>query len=137
MSGESGLARFFKLPPVDVKKIADIVKYEARQQIPFALEDVIWDYQRMAGGQEVDGFALDTEIGLFAMKREQVAKALAPYKTAEHRGRHHPARADRDLQLRRLRRGEGAAGGRGIQPGEPAAVDWSCCRSAPTRPTWW
>jgi type IV pilus assembly protein PilM len=82
VSGESGLARYFKPPPVDVKKIADIVKYEARQQIPFALEDVIWDYQRMPGGQEVDGFALDTEIGLFAMKREAVAKAMAPYNTA-------------------------------------------------------
>src|SRR5688500_2219963 len=79
VSGESGLARYFKPPPVDIKKIADIVKYEAKQQIPFALEDVIWDYQRMPGGQETDGFALDTEIGLFAMKREQVAKALAPY----------------------------------------------------------
>ncbi len=83
VSGESGLARYFKPPPVDVKKIADIVKYEAKQQIPFALEDVIWDYQRMAGGQEVDGFALDTEIGLFAMKREQVQKALAPFNKAE------------------------------------------------------
>jgi len=83
VSGESGLARYFKPPPVDVKKIADIVKYEARQQIPFALEDVIWDYQRLPGGQEVDGFALDTEIGLFAMKREQVDKALAPYNAAE------------------------------------------------------
>jgi type IV pilus assembly protein PilM len=83
VSGESGLARYFKPPPVDVKKIADIVKYEARQQIPFALEDVIWDFQRMAGGQEVDGFALDTEIGLFAMKREQVQKALAPYNVAD------------------------------------------------------
>src|SRR5438067_2340559 len=82
VSGESGLARYFKPPPVDVKKIADIVKYEARQQIPFALEDVIWDFQRMAGGQEVDGFALDTEIGLFAMKREAVSKAMAPYNTA-------------------------------------------------------
>ena len=82
VSGESGLARYFKPPPVDVKKIADIVKYEAKQQIPFALEDVIWDFQRMAGGQEVEGFALDTEIGLFAMKREQVAKALVPYNTA-------------------------------------------------------
>ncbi len=83
VSGESGLARYFKPPPVDVKKIADIVKYEARQQIPFALEDVIWDFQRMAGGQEIDGFALDTEIGLFAMKREQVQKALAPYNVAD------------------------------------------------------
>jgi type IV pilus assembly protein PilM len=81
--GESGLARYFKPPPVDVKKIADIVKYEARQQIPFALEDVIWDYQRMPGSQEVDGFALESEVGLFAMKREQVAKALKPFQAAE------------------------------------------------------
>ncbi|WP_425614992.1 pilus assembly protein PilM [Anatilimnocola sp. NA78] len=83
VAGESGLARYFKPPPVDVKKIADIVKYEARQQIPFALEDVIWDYQRMPGGQEVDGFALESEVGLFAMKREQVAKALKPFQEAE------------------------------------------------------
>ncbi|MFN0021603.1 MAG: pilus assembly protein PilM [Pirellulaceae bacterium] len=82
VSGESGLARYFKPPPVDSKKIADIVKYEAKQQIPFALEDVIWDYQRMAGGQEVDGFVLDSEIGLFAMKREAVQKALQPYDVA-------------------------------------------------------
>ncbi|MCE9525111.1 MAG: type IV pilus assembly protein PilM [Planctomycetales bacterium] len=82
VSGESGLARYFKPPPVDAKKIADIVKYEAKQQIPFALEDVIWDYQRMAGGQEVDGFVLDSEIGLFAMKREAVQKALQPYDVA-------------------------------------------------------
>ena len=38
--GQSGLARFIKLPPVESKKIPDIVRYEARQQIPFALEDV-------------------------------------------------------------------------------------------------
>jgi len=80
--GQAGLARFIKLPPVESKKIPDIVKYEARQQIPFALEDVVWDYQQMAGGSEEDGFALETEVGLFAMKREQVAKALAPFKTA-------------------------------------------------------
>ena len=37
-------------PPVDSSKIPDIVKYEARQQIPFPLEEVIWDYQQLAGG---------------------------------------------------------------------------------------
>lgn len=82
VAGDAGLARYFKPPPVDVKKIADIVKYEARQQIPFDLNDVIWDYQRMAGGQEVEGFAMDTEVGLFAMKREQVSKALQPFLAA-------------------------------------------------------
>jgi type IV pilus assembly protein PilM len=79
VSGQSGLARFIKLPPVESKKIPDIVKYEARQQIPFALEDVVWDYQQMAGGSEEDGFALETEVGLFAMKRDQVERALKPF----------------------------------------------------------
>ena len=51
VSGQSGLARFIKLPPVEAEKIPDIVRYEARQQIPFDLNDVIWDYQRMGGGQ--------------------------------------------------------------------------------------
>ena len=82
VSGQSGLARFIKLPPVESKKIPDIVKYEARQQIPFALEDVVWDYQQMAGGSEDEGFALETEVGLFAMKRDQVFRALRPFEDA-------------------------------------------------------
>jgi type IV pilus assembly protein PilM len=80
--GQSGLARFIKLPPVESKKIPDIVKYEARQQIPFSLDDVVWDYQQLTGGSEEDGFALEPEVGLFAMKRDQVARALAPLEAA-------------------------------------------------------
>ncbi len=82
VAGQSGLARFIKLPPVESKKIPDIVKYEARQQIPFALEDVVWDYQQLTGGSEADGFALEPEVGLFAMKRDQVARALEPLEAA-------------------------------------------------------
>jgi type IV pilus assembly protein PilM len=80
--GQSGLARFIKLPPVESKKIPDIVKYEARQQIPFSLEDVVWDYQQLTGGSEEDGFALEPEVGLFAMKRDQVSRALQPLEEA-------------------------------------------------------
>ena len=76
--GQQGLARFIKLPPVELKKIPDIVKYEAKQQIPFALEDVIWDYQTLVGGGDLDGMALETEVGLFAMKRDQVFRAIRP-----------------------------------------------------------
>ena len=83
VSGQSGLAKFFKPPPVDVKRIPHIVQYEAKQQIPFPLDEVIWDFQKMAGGQEIDGFAIDTEVGLFAMKREQVYRALKPFDEAE------------------------------------------------------
>lgn len=77
--GQSGLSKFFKPPPVDVKKIADIVRYEAKQQIPFELSDVIWDYQMMPGAQIEDGYALESEVGLFAMKREQAYRQLAPF----------------------------------------------------------
>lgn len=79
--GQAGLSRFFKPPPVDAKKIPDIVKYEARQVIPFPLDEVIWDYQ-LLGGQEVEGFTIDAEVGLFAMKRDQVLRAIEPFTTA-------------------------------------------------------
>jgi len=79
IAGQSGLAKFFKPPPVEVKKIPDIVKYEAKQQIPFDLNDVIWDFQQMAGSNIEDGYALESEVGLFAMKKEAVFRALKPF----------------------------------------------------------
>ncbi|HEY2910072.1 MAG TPA: type IV pilus assembly protein PilM [Gemmataceae bacterium] len=76
IAGQSGLARFVKLPPVEQKKIAEIVKFEAKQQIPFPLDEVVWDYQKIAGGDVTDGFAMETEIGLFAMKRDVISRYL-------------------------------------------------------------
>src|SRR6185437_16166223 len=78
--GQSGLARFVKLPPVEEKKIADIVRFEAKQQIPFNLEEVVWDYQKIGSGAITDGFAMETEIGLFAMKRDMVNRYLQHFK---------------------------------------------------------
>ena len=80
--GQAGLSRFFKPPPVDAKTLPDIVKYEVKQQIPFPIEDVIWDWQQL-GGTIVDGRTMDAEIGLFAMKREAVYRALQPFDKAE------------------------------------------------------
>jgi type IV pilus assembly protein PilM len=78
--GQSGLARFVKLPPVEEKKIADIVRFEAKQQIPFNLDEVVWDYQKIGSGTVTDGFAMETEIGLFAMKRDMVGRYLQHFK---------------------------------------------------------
>src|SRR5229473_1779512 len=78
--GQSGLARFVKLPPVEEKKIGDIVRFEAKQQIPFNLEEVVWDYQKIGSGAVTDGFAMETEIGLFAMKRDMVNRYLQHFK---------------------------------------------------------
>jgi len=77
--GQTSLTRFIQLPPVEAKKVHQIVQYEARQQIPFALEDVVWDYQRLGGGIEEGGFLLDAEVGLFAMKRDALSQAMRPY----------------------------------------------------------
>src|SRR5207237_8680531 len=78
--GQSGLARFVKLPPVEEKKINDIVRFEAKQQIPFNLEEVVWDYQKLGSGAVTDGFAMETEIGLFAIKRDTVTRYLQHFK---------------------------------------------------------
>ena len=77
--GQSSIAKFIKLPPVESSKVAEIVRYEARQQIPFDLNDVIWDFQPIGGGVEESGFMLEAEVGLFAMKKELVRDALKPF----------------------------------------------------------
>jgi type IV pilus assembly protein PilM len=74
--GQASFTRFIKLPPVESRKIPEIVRYEARQQIPFNLEDVIWDYQQMsspaAGPREV-------EVGIFAMKKDIVSDYVSDF----------------------------------------------------------
>lgn len=77
--GQSGLARFVKLPPVEEKKIPDIVRFEAKQQIPFPLDEVVWDYQKISGGEVINNFAMETEVGLFAMKREMISRYLGQF----------------------------------------------------------
>jgi type IV pilus assembly protein PilM len=78
--GQSGLARFVKLPPVEERKIGDIVRFEAKQQIPFNLDEVVWDYQKIGAGVVTDGYAMETEIGLFAIKRDTVNRYLQHFK---------------------------------------------------------
>ena len=81
--GQAGLSKFIKLPPVEATKIPDIVTYEARQQIPFPLDQVVWSWQRLEGGIEESGFVIDADVALFAMKRDQVEKALEPFRQAD------------------------------------------------------
>ncbi len=66
--------RFINLPPVDKRRIPEIVLYEAKQQIPFNLNEVVWAYEpirkQFVLGEEI-------EIGLFAAKREVIEAYLA------------------------------------------------------------
>ena len=68
---QSSFARFVKLPPVEEKRIPEIVKFEAAQQIPFDINDVQWDWQLMSDSSEAE-----TKVGIFAIKNEIVNSAL-------------------------------------------------------------
>lgn len=71
VSGQSSFARFIKLPPVEEKKIPEIVKFEAIQQIPFPLDQVEWSYQLFRQPESPD-----VEVGIFAMRRELVNQQI-------------------------------------------------------------
>jgi type IV pilus assembly protein PilM len=75
----TSIVKFIQLPPVESSKVADIVKYEARQQIPFDLNDVVWDWQTMGGGVQEGGYMLDSEVGLVAMKKEALQGHMKPF----------------------------------------------------------
>lgn len=76
--GQSSFTRFVKLPPVEPKKIPDIVRFEAEQQIPFPINDVIWRYQTF---QMPD--SPDVEVGIFAMKKVDVGQVLQHFREVE------------------------------------------------------
>ncbi len=74
LPGHSTFNRLIKLPPVEDEKIPEIVQYEAQSQIPFNIDEVLWDYQvidrEYQPGEE-------KEVILFAIKRDIVDGFLA------------------------------------------------------------
>ncbi|MFH1716017.1 MAG: type IV pilus assembly protein PilM, partial [Planctomycetota bacterium] len=68
---QNSFARFVNLPPVEAKRIPEMVKFEAVQQIPFGINDVQWDWQLMT---EPD--SPEIKVGIFAIKNEVVNSAL-------------------------------------------------------------
>jgi len=60
-------SKFVKLPPTDPGKVNQIIQYEAQQNVPFPLEEVVWDYQIM--GTAPSG---ELEVLLVAIKNEVV-----------------------------------------------------------------
>lgn len=73
--GQQTFARFCKMPPIDLKKdakkIPELVRYEASQQIPFDIDDVVWDYQIFTTPE-----LPDIEVGIFAIRKDLIRKHL-------------------------------------------------------------
>ena len=60
-------SKFVKLPQVDANKVTQIIQYEAQQNVPFPLEEVVWDYQIL--GSTAAG---ELEVLLVAIKNDVV-----------------------------------------------------------------
>jgi type IV pilus assembly protein PilM len=73
-------SKFVKLPPVDAGKVGQIIQYEAQQNVPFPLAEVVWDYQILgsaaSGELEVLLVAIKSDIveGLFRIAEESKLK---------------------------------------------------------------
>lgn len=60
-------SKFVKLPPVESSKVNQIIQYEAQQNVPFPLAEVVWDYQIL--GTTANG---ELEVLLVAVKADIV-----------------------------------------------------------------
>ena len=69
LPGHHILGKFIKTPSVEESKRAKIVQFEAQQNIPYPLDEVVWDYQVVAEQ------GIDLELMLAAAKREVVQGA--------------------------------------------------------------
>lgn len=63
--GHPVFSRFVKLPPVQGDKLAQIVEFEARQNVPWQLDEVSWDYEVVSKSD-----LGEIEVVLAAMKCE-------------------------------------------------------------------
>jgi type IV pilus assembly protein PilM len=75
---QNSFARFVTLPPVEAKRLPEIVRFEAAQQIPFDMSEVQWDFQLMS-----DPDSPEKKVGLFAIKNEVVNAAMEPLEREE------------------------------------------------------
>ncbi len=68
--GQQVFSRFVKLPPVSRDKVLQMVQFEAQQNVPFPISEVVWDYQFLGSGVG----AID--VMLAAMKAELVEQVV-------------------------------------------------------------
>src|SRR4030042_5892838 len=77
---QNSFARFVNLPPVEPKRIPEIVKFEAVQQIPFDINEVEWDWQLMTAENSPE-----KKGGIFAIRKEAVNSVLEHFEREDMR----------------------------------------------------
>src|SRR5215467_4307357 len=74
LPAQSIFERFVKLPPLVHEKLDKIISFEAQQNVPFPLDEVVWDYQIVGGGmgEEIQVVLVAIKVDLF----EQINAAV-------------------------------------------------------------
>jgi type IV pilus assembly protein PilM len=82
LPGHRVLGRFFEVPPLPAKKVDDAIAYEARHQLPIALEELCWSSRLL---DAVPGRAADEQprkMMVVAARQAHVRDRLAIFKAA-------------------------------------------------------
>ncbi|MFW2385667.1 MAG: Amuc_1101 family PilM-like pilus complex protein [Akkermansiaceae bacterium] len=66
LSGQSVFVRFVKLPPLESEDVGELVRFEAQQNVPFPIDEVVWDWEALKGG------GIETEVVLVAIKSDSL-----------------------------------------------------------------
>ena len=69
LNGQMVFPRFTKFPSVSADKMEELVRYEVEQEVPFPIDDIVFDHQFL--GQTAEG---DTAAMIVAAKLDQVTK---------------------------------------------------------------
>ncbi len=69
LNGQMVFPRFAKFPPVQGDKLEELVRYEVEQEVPFPIDDIVFDHQFL--GQTAEG---DSAAMIVAAKLDQVTK---------------------------------------------------------------
>lgn len=71
--GHQSFNRMITLPLLDPKKFRETVQFEAQQQMPISMDDIIWDYQMIDRNPKVGD---EVQVSLFAVRKEIVQNYL-------------------------------------------------------------
>ena len=77
--GNKVLYRALALPLVDEKKLAELMKFEIRQLIPFPLDEVVWGYQLLGSRKTDSAYVSECEVAVLALKLEEALTVVAPF----------------------------------------------------------
>ncbi|MCK4948095.1 MAG: pilus assembly protein PilM, partial [Candidatus Aureabacteria bacterium] len=76
--GQSVFTRYVKLPAVEESKINQIISYEAQQQVPFPIDEVVWDYQIIG-----DRASPELNVVLVAIKADIISQLIETVSVAK------------------------------------------------------